>query len=145
MPKKIYRLFPRPSGKATYLYLVGGHDGSIKVGRTKSPDARARVHRQQMGSNFAWVHLFAYKGGGACERGAILELEKAGGTRETKHRETFHGVHKAVALSVCRKAIDGLMAWEERWRREAIRRKVEAEAWAAFKAIHLPDEVKAAA
>ena len=47
MPKRVHSMFPKFEERSR-LYLIGGHDGSIKIGQSKRIRSRAMNHRQHM-------------------------------------------------------------------------------------------------
>jgi hypothetical protein len=96
-------MFPSYGRQPGWLYLVGGHDGIVKVGRTTTPRRRAQSHRAALKANFAWVHLFG-PGTGEAEYAATRRLADIG-TRSDSAREVFCGVSKKDAIAACRAAI----------------------------------------
>lgn len=120
MAKRTLCPFPTSARSgATWLYLVGGFDDTVKVGKTARPRWRVTQHMRSFGDNFAWAHLFC-AGSGHAEYAAIQRLSKVG--QRVGKTETFKSIKKACAIEACRDSIA--------WRRDM---ELAREAWAVFK------------
>lgn len=97
-----------------WLYLIGGGDGSIKVGQSSNPRKRLSTHRRD--TNYLWAHVFGPKSGLA-ESLCLLGLAKVG--RRRYRREIFDGVSKQVAIEICREQINRTRRQLERYRQKS--------------------------
>lgn len=132
MPTKVPSMFRGlAGGESNYLYLIGGVDGSIKVGRTGDPESRIRTRRIAMGENFGWVHLFRQSTSGQCEYGVKKELEQVG--QRLRKTEKYFGISKTAALAVCRFHIEEHLCNRLKWAEDALRKRVQDAAWDAFR------------
>lgn len=144
MPKKLPSMFPTRL-ESPCLYLVGGHDGVLKIGQSKALKGRLKAHRQTFGQNFAWVHVFPQRGSGRSEYAVKAAFKSLG--RQVRRTEVFFGIEKSVAISVARKIVEaGCVSNAEMECREALHRK-ELKAWSVFKAQYMaaptPEPAKA--
>ncbi len=135
MPKRVHSMFPKFEERSR-LYLIGGHDGSIKIGQSKRIRSRAMNHRQHMLANFAWVHVFG-PGTGLAEYSAKLALKKLG--RQVRNTETFYSIVKADAIAACRELIDKRRAEHVDSERRQIAYRREQAAWKAFRAQYMAE------
>lgn len=142
MGKKLKCMFPARATGSDFLYLVGGHDGLIKVGRTKDARHRILTHRRRMADNFAWAHVFCQGKSGVLEYGVKSTFQKIG--RQVRRTESFYGIDKATAIAEARRQYSERAEKEVKWAFEQHLRDREQAAWKAFRAQYMI-EVKAAA
>lgn len=132
MPKKIQCLFPGWDKTTDRLYLVGGHDQSVKVGHTCNARARIKLHRAAFGQNFAWAHLFLSVQSGKHEWSVMTRLAEIG--QRVRKTEMFLGISKDDAIAAARGVLTGKLDAAEVSARRHLEYRLEQEAWKAFRA-----------
>lgn len=142
MPKKIACMAPRRRGDSTYLYLIGRRDGGIKIGKSVDIRHRLMTHRQHLGADLLWVHVFAGENSGNCEYAAKHALAEIG--QRLRKTEVYFGLTKRQAIEACRPLVaQASYSSEQRAhqaRAEARRKALEQEAWRAFRAQYVEAE-----
>lgn len=108
MARVVPSLFPAGDGAylRMHLYVLGTHDGLVKVGMSSRPRGRINTHRRALRGGLAWVHLFpsaAYGTSNVAERDCIKHLARRG--EQIGRTEWFRGVSKADAIEIARKAL----------------------------------------
>lgn len=137
-------MFPARDKSRLWLYLVGGNDGSIKVGVTSNPTSRARTHRITLGVRFEWAHVFAGTPGrmaNSCESDLKNRFSILG--RRVRRTETFFGISKPLAIAEARLVISSVRVKYDEYAAETAERLREAEAWKAFQAQYMAASITA--